>query len=755
MGEMNIRTKFLVVMLSLVLITGMAAILIGRTVSTSIIEEQVSTNLETTAQSRANHIGTVLGAYNHETGTLSVGTSFRNIVDKRRNRTHCIGIANLRINNTIQAHEDISGIRILDKNGTVVASRHTDTGSDANTSEIFRVEDGEIRATNLRTSVFTGDDVVSVATPILVDGEFSGVVIVDFDARKIFEIATDRTGLGGTGEIYILNEYGYIITPPRVINDTIPLPDVDPGHFAAAGNHEPEAALYKNYRGADVLGAHAHIPAMNWCLVAEIEEAEAFAPVTRLTTTVFSVLAGLLFIGAVICVIVSGTIAKPIVKLQHGTEEIMKGNLSYKVGTRTGDEVGALSRAFDTMTANLKESGRELEAYSRGLEKKVEERTARLDELLAESEQQRVAISNMLADVTVTKDDLALTGEKLKQKSEEQKALLSTIPAFVYFKDRGGNYVAANDAFADLVGIPVDEIAGKTDYDFFPEVRAAALIADDQEVMESGEPIYDIEELITRADGESMWTSTSKTPFFDSDGTVIGMVGMTLDITEHMKAEDQIKASLAEKVVLLREIHHRVKNNLQVVSSLLNMQARAAKNEDSIDVLTESKNRINAMALIHAQLYESNDLSEINMNDFVNKLLVQLLQSYPVQGTQITKNISIADCPVPISLAVPVGLIVNELLSNALKHAFVGRKEGKIEVNLTASEEGRINMTVSDDGVGLPAGFDIDATGTLGLRLIKILTEDQLDGTMEVISKEGTTFNIEFDIDNSGSAVAA
>ena len=286
-------------------------------------------------------------------------------------------------------------------------------------------------------------------------------------------------------------------------------------------------------------------------------------------------------------------------------------------------------------------------------------------------------------------------------------------------------------------------------------MRAAALIADDQEVMESGEPIYDIEELITRADGESMWTSTSKTPFFDSDGTVIGMVGMTLDITEHMKAEDQIKASLAEKVVLLREIHHRVKNNLQVVSSLLNMQARAAKNEDSIDVLTESKNRINAMALIHAQLYESNDLSEINMNDFVNKLLVQLLQSYPVQGTQITKNISIADCPVPISLAVPVGLIVNELLSNALKHAFVGRKEGKIEVNLTASEEGRINMTVSDDGVGLPAGFDIDATGTLGLRLIKILTEDQLDGTMEVISKEGTTFNIEFDIDNSGSAVAA
>ncbi len=420
--------------------------------------------------------------------------------------------------------------------------------------------------------------------------------------------------------------------------------------------------------------------------------------------------------------------------------------MEYKVGTRTGDEVGELSRAFDTMTANLKESGRELEAYSRGLEKKVEERTVRLDELLKESEQQRVAISNMLADVTETKDDLALAGAKLTQKSEEQKALLSTIPAFVYFKDRGGNYVAANNAFADLVGTSVDEIAGKTDYDLFPDERAAAYKAYDQKIMESGEPGYDIEELTAGADGKPMWFSSSKTPFFDSDGIVIGMVGMTLDITERKKAEDQIKASLAEKVVLLREIHHRVKNNLQVVSSLLNMQARGARSKDTIDILNESKNRINTMALIHAQLYESSNLSEINLKGFVNKLLVQLLQTYPVQGTQIKKTISIADYPVPISMAVPVGLIVNELLSNALKHAFVGRTEGEIKVILTASDEGMINLTVSDDGVGLPAGFDINETGTLGLRLIKILTEDQLGGTLEVISEGGATFNIEFNI---------
>ncbi len=210
-------------------------------------------------------------------------------------------------------------------------------------------------------------------------------------------------------------------------------------------------------------------------------------------------------------------------------------------------------------------------------------------------------------------------------------------------------------------------------------------------------------------------------------------------------AEDRIKASLKEKEVLLREIHHRVKNNLQVVSSLLDLQARGASNKDTIDALTESKDRLNAMALIHAQLYEGSDLSEINMNEFVNRLLVQLLQSYPVQDTKITPIVSVADYPFPISTAVPVGLILNELLSNALKHAFVGRKEGRIEVSLTASEEGRINLTVSDNGAGLPDGFDINATRTLGLRLVKILTEDQLRGSLEVISKEGATFNMEFD----------
>ena len=217
-------------------------------------------------------------------------------------------------------------------------------------------------------------------------------------------------------------------------------------------------------------------------------------------------------------------------------------------------------------------------------------------------------------------------------------------------------------------------------------------------------------------------------------------------LDEHKRSEDRIKASLKEKEVLLREIHHRVKNNLQVILSLLDMQARSVKDKNVKDSLSESINRVYAMSLIHSQLYESENLSEVNMRGFVDNLVRQLLYVYSIQDTRITPNVSVADSPLPISIAVPVGLIVNELLTNAFEHAFVNRNEGTVEVSFGVSEKGLVSLTVSDDGVGMPPGFDINAAKTLGLRLVKIITEDQLRGTLEVTSEEGATFKMEFDI---------
>jgi two-component sensor histidine kinase len=152
------------------------------------------------------------------------------------------------------------------------------------------------------------------------------------------------------------------------------------------------------------------------------------------------------------------------------------------------------------------------------------------------------------------------------------------------------------------------------------------------------------------------------------------------------------------------------------------------------------------MALIHSQLYEGGDLSAINMKGFLDKLLVQLLQIHSVPDRKITSVVQVAEYPLPISTAVPVGLIANELLTNAFKHAFVNRKNGMIEVSLGASGNGKIALTVSDDGVGLPEGFDINTSKTLGLHVVKILAEDQLDGNLEVVSDKGTSFKVDFEM---------
>ena len=234
------------------------------------------------------------------------------------------------------------------------------------------------------------------------------------------------------------------------------------------------------------------------------------------------------------------------------------------------------------------------------------------------------------------------------------------------------------------------------------------------------------------------------------DGT---RISIGIDITERKAAEEQIKRSLREKDVLMREMHHRVKNNLQVVSSLLSMQARTTRNIEAINALHKSQSRINTMALIHTQLYKSGDLSELNMKEFIDALSGQLFRSYPVNDRKITPIIHVADRKFPVSVGVYIGLIINELLSNAIEHAFGDRKEGTIEVSLTVSDTGRVNLMVRDDGIGLPVGFDIDKTGSFGLRLVDILAKDQLQGTLEVINEGGATFNMEFDaIDTGGSS---
>lgn len=197
-----------------------------------------------------------------------------------------------------------------------------------------------------------------------------------------------------------------------------------------------------------------------------------------------------------------------------------------------------------------------------------------------------------------------------------------------------------------------------------------------------------------------------------------------------------------EKEVLLKEIHHRVKNNLQIISSLLSMQTRGLTDHKVIDAMKESQSRVKTMALIHEKLYQYENLSSINMQEYMKQLSEFLTQTYG-RNKEIEVTINTEDINLDIDTAVPLGLITNELLSNALKYAFEGVETGEIQINLSRSESGDFRLVIKDSGVGLDKDMDIEKTTSLGLRLVRTLTR-QINGNLSIDSHPGTTFSIDF-----------
>lgn len=308
---------------------------------------------------------------------------------------------------------------------------------------------------------------------------------------------------------------------------------------------------------------------------------------------------------------------------------------------------------------------------------------------------------------------------KSEKELRQYQSMVEYAHDVIFFKDLDSRYVIVNDKTAECFGLDREEVIGKDDFELMPDTEEAARnIEDDRAVFAAGTP-KEIVKRMTATDGTPYWFQAIKVPYFDADGKITGLVGIARDITDRKHAEDQIKAAMREKEMLLREMHHRVKNDLQVVSSLLNMQAGLASGGAAAAMLSESRDQVNTMVLMHAQLYESGNLVEVNMKEFLEGLTRQSFRSYPVTDTRIVPVTHITDYPLPVSTAIHVGLILNELLSNVFKHAFAGRVEGKVKVGFDVTGERKASLTVSDDGVGLPPGFDIDTTGSLGLASYK------------------------------------
>jgi len=214
------------------------------------------------------------------------------------------------------------------------------------------------------------------------------------------------------------------------------------------------------------------------------------------------------------------------------------------------------------------------------------------------------------------------------------------------------------------------------------------------------------------------------------------------DITKLKHSEEQIQNNLKEKEILLRELYHRTKNNMQVISSMLNLKARYTKNKVVTATFKEIGNKISSMALVHQKLYESKDLSHLNLKEYINDLILLFKRSQPDLSGRITFITAGKDINVLIDTAIPVGLIINELINNALKHAFLDNRQGEIKVNFLQKNKTELIIELSDNGVGLPKGFDLQKDSHLGLELVTDLVEHQLQGKIDYKSKKGLSWRI-------------
>lgn len=332
-----------------------------------------------------------------------------------------------------------------------------------------------------------------------------------------------------------------------------------------------------------------------------------------------------------------------------------------------------------------------------------------------------------------------------RKKAEEQvrkfKILSDNSNDVHFLVGKDGKFLYVNKAACTVSGYSEEELLSMsiTDIDTVHDLPKFQELLDQIQK----EKIPPIESINRRKDGSLFPVEITVT------GHEIGgrpyMFAALRDISERKAAEEKINTSLKEKEILLREIHHRVKNNMQIISSLLNLQSMLLSNKKDIDMLKDSQNRIKAMSLIHEKLYRSEDLANIDIKDYITDLTRNIMQFFQAATSNVTLDINVEKIWLGIDTAIPCGLIINELTSNSLKYAFPEGGKGVISIILEKAGEDKIVLDVSDNGVGIPEDIDFRNTKTLGLQLVTTLSENQLKGTLELDRSNGTRFRITFE----------
>lgn len=371
-----------------------------------------------------------------------------------------------------------------------------------------------------------------------------------------------------------------------------------------------------------------------------------------------------------------------------------------------------------------------------------------------------VAVHQDITDRKALEQELAHQRHLLEQELAHNRQLLDTFitsaPVGMCVLDNQLRYTLVNEALAANNQRSAADHLGKTIWEIVPDFAAAQADVF-RHALITGETTLGAEVVSEMPDCPGVkrtWlvslfpiqTQTATALVFqvsDSDAAADSLGIIITEITERKQAEEQIKASLQEKEVLLQEIHHRVKNNLQIIDSLLQMQYRRTQEPNAAAILLESQHRIKSIALVHEKLYRSDDLAHIDFSDYVRSLVANLIDSYQTSSSRVTVLTQISNIVLNIDQAIPCGLIINELVSNAFKYAFPENQTGQIQISLEVSAPGWLTLTVADNGTGIPADIDLQKTKSLGLKMVRGLAT-QLAGTAEIHRQPGTLVQVSF-----------
>lgn len=336
---------------------------------------------------------------------------------------------------------------------------------------------------------------------------------------------------------------------------------------------------------------------------------------------------------------------------------------------------------------------------------------------------------------------------KLKEQAAKISAIFDSTAMLIWTVDKNMRIVAFNKVFGDehfkllgkemsigsnFVELMQDYIA-KDGHKILKDYFKEAFKGNNQQ----------FEGMLHSIDGRKVWMEVFLNPIYSENNEIKEISCLSHDITEKKRIQEQMRETINEKEILLQEVHHRVKNNLQVISSILNLQSSYVKDENSLSILRESQNRIKSMSFIHESLYQTKDFAHIEFREYLLSLSKNLIHSYSLSTNKITLNTNLCETFLSLDQAIPCGLIVNELISNSLKYAFENDKSGEIFITLEENKN-ILTLVIGDDGIGLPPGFDYENSESLGLQLVYTLI-DQIDATIKVETTNGTKYLITFE----------